>query len=543
MDEKRIEIASEQLDNICNQINGIEKQYPFIVTTIIAVISIVCTIVTKELENFDYQTFFNILSVLFPILTTLTMCYVLQLFRQVALLRGYAAYLEEYINRQYHNSIILWNSKYINGFIENNSPNLLIMFVSVIATISVVGYYISLFLSRANIKPMHRWLISILFVTLLLIIAYQFSRNDRYRSLSYWKAKSENENIVRVFLYSECKWLICKSGVGKALTLQKRALEKNNIYYTTKKNDFFNVIHINTFGIRSLYLAKKYKRKNIKVIITAHTIVEDFKNSFRFTYRKTIQELFRAWLKNYYSNADILIAPTQYVKDLLQSEKYNISIPIKVISNGVDLDIFSNDTDKNECRKELINYINSKMGKDKEKLNGNDKIIISVGLFLERKGILNFIELAKMLPEYKFIWFGHTSNILIPRKISKAIKGCKKMQNIFFPGYIEHSLLAKAYKAADLFLMLSYEETEGLVVLEALSSEVQTIINDISVYKDWLEDNVHCYKIELEKDTIITLDSKIVKLIKNILHNTKDKTIERGFEIAKERDLRKIGNK
>ncbi len=35
-----------------------------------------------------------------------------------------------------------------------------------------------------------------------------------------------------------------------------------------------------------------------------------------------------------------------------------------------------------------------------------DKIIMSAGLIIKRKGILDFIELAKRMPEYQFIWFG-----------------------------------------------------------------------------------------------------------------------------------------
>lgn len=70
------------------------------------------------------------------------------------------------------------------------------------------------------------------------------------------------------------------------------------------------------------------------------------------------------------------------------------------------------------------------------------------------------------------------SGFLIPSKIRKAIKKDKQLPNVYSPGYVEHDLPAKVYKAADIFLMLSYEETEGLVVLEAIASNIQAIIND-----------------------------------------------------------------
>lgn len=290
-------------------------------------------------------------------------------------------------------------------------------------------------------------------------------------------------------------------------------------------------------------LAQKCKKRNIKVIITAHTVVEDFKDSFKFTYNKRVQELFRKWIKSFYSNADMLIAPTSYVKQLLQSDSYNISVPITVISNGVDIDLFSKSQQDNiECRQEIINYINNK-NKGKQKIYIKDKLIISVGLYLERKGILNFIKLAQALPDYKFIWFGHTSGVLIPHKIRNIIKKGKKLSNVYFPGYVEHSLLSKAYKAGDLFLMLSYEETEGLVVLEALASKIQVIINDIAVYGDWLQDQVHCYKVHIKKGTDIIKDTNLLQLISDLLNHTLPETVEAGYIIAEKRDLVKIGER
>ena len=38
-----------------------------------------------------------------------------------------------------------------------------------------------------------------------------------------------------------------------------------------------------------------------------------------------------------------------------------------------------------------------------------------VGLTIERKGILDFVELAKRIPEYQFIWSGEANQVLIKR--------------------------------------------------------------------------------------------------------------------------------
>ena len=110
------EKLEDQLNKINQQINETEKQYPFIVTTIVAALGVAAAIFTTILKN-DLNNvsvkIVNMVVFLFPVLVLLVMAYILQLFRQVALLRGYAAYLEEEINVRSKQAILLWNSKYI----------------------------------------------------------------------------------------------------------------------------------------------------------------------------------------------------------------------------------------------------------------------------------------------------------------------------------------------------------------------------------------------------------------------------------------------
>lgn len=125
----------------------------------------------------------------------------------------------------------------------------------------------------------------------------------------------------------------------------------------------------------------------------------------------------------------MLVTPSEYAKSLLQS--YGIRKKIEVVSNGIDLDYYDRDrVDPNAFRK--------KYGYGPEQ-----KIVMCAGLTIERKGIFDFVELAKRMPEYQFIWFGETNPHTIPAKVRKLLR--TKLPNLRFAGYVEPDALREAY--------------------------------------------------------------------------------------------------
>lgn len=322
---------------------------------------------------------------------------------------------------------------------------------------------------------------------------------------------------MKVLLYTEFAKASRKSGLGKAINHQKQALEENNIEYTTDLKDDYDIVHINFYGLKSYFLAKKAKKNGKKVVYHAHSTEEDFRNSFIFS--NLIAPLFKKWLIKCYTLGDHILTPTPYSKHLL--ENYGIKNPITDISNGIDINFF----EKNE-----------KLGKNFRKKYGfksKDKVIMGVGLWIERKGVLDFVELAKKLPEYKFIWFGSSPLYLSPKKIKKAVK--TKLPNLTFAGYVEPEVLRGAYSGCDLYLFPTLEETEGIPIMEACAAKIPAIIRDIPVFSEWLEDGVNVYKA---KD----LDDFKLKIKKILNKEYKDLTNE-GYKVAQSRDIKIIGKK
>ncbi|MDU4715723.1 MAG: glycosyltransferase family 4 protein [Anaerococcus sp.] len=321
---------------------------------------------------------------------------------------------------------------------------------------------------------------------------------------------------MKILIYNEDYQTVKESGVGKAIDHQKKALELAGVSYTLNSKDDYDICHINTVFPKSVSFAKKAKKAGKKVVYHGHSTEEDFKNSFVFS--NQIAPFFKKWLIHCYKMGDLILTPTDYSKKILES--YNMDRKIEVVSNGIDLNFWKED------KKDRENFY-QRYGLDK-----NKKSIISVGLFIERKGILDFVDLAKKLPQYEFVWFGELNLKLVPEKIRKAVK--TDLNNLHFPGYVDQNLLREAYSGSDLYIFPTFEETEGIVLLEALSTKADIIIRDIEIYKN-LKEGENIYKAKDKEE--------FYKKIKMILEGKLPSLKEKAYLLAKEKSLENVGER
>lgn len=320
---------------------------------------------------------------------------------------------------------------------------------------------------------------------------------------------------MKILLYTEGLKTIGKSGLGKALKHQMKALDEVHIPYTLNPKDDFDIIHINFYGPRSFYLARKAKKMGKKVVYHAHSTEEDFRNSFIGS--NLIAPLFKKWIMKCYNLGDHIITPTPYAKKLL--EGYGIQKPITAISNGIELSFFEKNEVAGENFRKMYGY------------KKNDKIIMGVGLYIERKGILDFVELAKRMKEYQFIWFGASPLYASPKKIRKAVK--TSLPNLKFPGYVDPAIIKSALSGCNLYLFPTFEETEGIPALEALASKQNLLVRDIPVFRPWLKDGINCYKA---KDI-----NEFEQKIKSILNGEEKDLTEEGYKAAHRKNMKNIG--
>jgi len=322
---------------------------------------------------------------------------------------------------------------------------------------------------------------------------------------------------MKVLLYFENEKAIKKSGIGRALRHQKQCCEINGFEYTTNPKDDYDIAHINTYFSKSQRLVKKLVKENKPVIVHGHSTIEDFRNSFRFW--QLLQFSNNNNLRKTYSKPDLIVTPTNYSKKLIENYDF-VSCPVKAISNGIDMSKYQ----KKEYTTEEINEVKSMFG-----IKPEEKVIIGIGWYFERKGIHDFIEVAKSFPDIKFIWFGQRMRLLIPHKINKAVR--KKPSNVILPGFVDSSVISKMLHICECFFFPSYEETEGIVLLEALASKAPVLIRDIGAF-DYLTDKVDCVKASDNKG--------FIEAINYILSNDLNQMVENGYELVKNRDIHEV---
>lgn len=126
--------------------------------------------------------------------------------------------------------------------------------------------------------------------------------------------------------------------------------------------------------------------------------------------------------------------------------------------------------------------IRQKMGIKTDKF-----VVLGCGQVQHRKGVLDFIETAKQLPDVQFIWAGGFSF----GKITSGYEELKKVyenppENVTFLGIIDRALMNECINAADLFFMPSYNELFPMAILEAMSCGVPVLLRDLDLYEEIL---------------------------------------------------------
>ncbi|WP_394216073.1 glycosyltransferase family 4 protein [Brachybacterium vulturis] len=284
---------------------------------------------------------------------------------------------------------------------------------------------------------------------------------------------------LRVLLPRGLAALARESGIGAAIRHQESAVRSLGHEVVTNPLQPFDVVHLNTPFPDTLLLAHWARLRRRPALVWAHSTEDDFRDSFPGS--NALAPLFRRWIAHLYRRGDTVITPSAYSQELISAPKYGLRAPIRVLSNGVDTGFFRPDA---PARQRLRSSLH---------LAADAPVVISVGMQLRRKGILDWVEVARAMPEVTFVWYGRTDPRLLTAEVQRALAGAPA--NALFPGYVQAAQLREAYCGADAFCFLTTEETEGIVLWEALACEIPALVRGIPLYREAVPDGVLTHQV------------------------------------------------
>ncbi len=277
---------------------------------------------------------------------------------------------------------------------------------------------------------------------------------------------------IKICLYLEVHGLVDQSGIGVATRNSVQALESQGVAVTRDPAADYDVLHLQWIGPKSLYYARWAHRKGRPVVLSVHTPPDLIHESFTFS--RTLAHIYGEYLRRFAHTVNLFIAPSPFAAQELDGIVNGQ--PIRVISSGVDVDHFRYDEEKRDSfRREY--------GLDRP-------TVLCTGQVIPRKGVEDFLAVARLLPDISFIWVGTRVNRLLfysPR-FERLLK--RRPENVRFTGFIDD--VGAAYSGSDLFLFPSHGESLGLVILEAAATGLPLVVRRLPIYRGWLHEGTDC---------------------------------------------------
>lgn len=216
---------------------------------------------------------------------------------------------------------------------------------------------------------------------------------------------------------------------------------------------------------------------------------------------------------NLYGKCDLITVPSLSIKKQLL--KYNVSKPVVVLSNGIDLKSFP--PKKSYKARKQVNILH--VGRISFEKNV-DVIIRSFRLLSSEKGMA------------RLTIVGDGPALASLKNLAKSLK----LNNVEFAGCLVGKPLIEAYHDGDIFVTASTMETQGMVILEAMSCGLPVIGVDSYAIPDLVKDCVNGLVIKPFDE--IAMKESIVKLVEKpcLLR----KLGRSSIMLAKEHDLGNI---
>lgn len=304
-------------------------------------------------------------------------------------------------------------------------------------------------------------------------------------------------------------------GMGTNVPLVARELEKIGVHVLMNEpKGKYDVLHVHSPLPNSFLWALRQRKAGKPLVVHGRHLPELVKGGFKggaFAY-----PFVRGYSVRFYNLGTVVVGATPYVAKALARD--GVRGPFRVIPNGINRQLFSRNEDMGRAFRE------------KWRIKDSDKLVLSVGLRIPRKGVDTFVSMSnrfKSREDVKFMWVGE-SEVMLEEALDETSRG-----DVIFTGHVPFEDIVGVYSAADVFVFPTRAESYGNVMLEAASCGCPLLIRDIPVYEEWVKDGQHCLKAKTDEEFCQKLETML-----------DDETLRRGLvkgaaSLAEEHDMTK----
>lgn len=262
------------------------------------------------------------------------------------------------------------------------------------------------------------------------------------------------------------------SATEEQIKLVTEGLHGYNIVVNQLKT--YDITHIHTINPDFL-IKSTITRQNRPMIASVHFLPETLEKSISLP--KPIKELFYKYVIQFYKQADYLVTVNpRFIDDL---ERYGVPRnKVTYIPNFVSRDRFYKITDrtKGELRQAFG-------------LNPDQFTVVSAGQLQMRKGVLEFIDLARKMPDIQFVWAGDFAFKGISEGRKEIMEHMDDLpDNVHFLGLVERERMNDFFNMGDVMLQLSFEELFPMTILECMNANIPLLLRDLPEYRPILFD-------------------------------------------------------
>ena len=245
-----------------------------------------------------------------------------------------------------------------------------------------------------------------------------------------------------------------------------------------------DVIHSNVEFTVGIFARVVSEQLSIPLVHTYHTNWEDYTHYITKN-KKILDDICKKLLKYlvvFFEDKTVteLIVPSNKIYNLFK-DKYKFTKNIHIIQTGIETSKFY----KENFNLKDINSLKKKLGIKKK-----DFVVMTVSRLAKEKSVDRIInnhkELVKKYSNMKLLIVGDGPDI---DKLKDEAKSLGVSDSVIFTGKVPLSDIPIYYQLGNVFVTASKSETQGLTVVEAISSSLPVVaVNDDSFVNSVIED-------------------------------------------------------